>query len=86
VLVFTQPDGQPVEPNGAHCFRGNISPPRPAPYPGFEETLRLYRLSREAGLEITAETARCQWHGERMDHSTAIEAMQFLEQRSGFVT
>ena len=51
----------------------------PAPYPGFEETLRLHLLNREAGVEITADTGRCQWLGESMDYSTAIEAMQFLE-------
>jgi hypothetical protein len=78
---FTRPDGRPVEANGAQCFRGNISPPSQA-YPGFDETLRLYLLNREAKLEITAETARCQWRGEGMDYSQAIEAMQFLGQKA----
>ncbi len=83
VLVFSRPDGGRVEENGARCFRGNNSRPKAAPYPGFEETLRLHLLNREAGLAITAETGRCQWQGERMDYSTAIEAMQFLEQKAG---
>jgi hypothetical protein len=83
VLVFTRPDGRRVEEHGARSFRGNISRPKPAPYPGFEETLRLRLLNREACLEITAETGRCQWHGERMDYSVAIEGRQFLEQKAG---
>jgi hypothetical protein len=74
VFVFTRPDGRRVEENGARSFRGNNSPP--------QETPRLHMLNREAGLTITKETSRCQWLGERMDYSTAIEAMQFLEQRN----
>jgi hypothetical protein len=67
LFVFTRPDGRRVEPNGANCFRGNI--------------LGLYELNREASVAITRETARCQWRGERMDYSHAIESMQFLESR-----
>jgi hypothetical protein len=81
VFVFTRPDGRRVEENGAIRFRGNISRSQPAAYPGCEETLRLHMLNRDAGLKITADTSRCQWLGERMDYSTAIEAMQFLEQK-----
>jgi hypothetical protein len=81
LFVFTRPDGRRVEANGAQCFRGNISQPSQA-YPGFDETLRLYLLNREAKLKITAETGRCQWHGESMDYSQAIEAMQFLEHKA----
>jgi hypothetical protein len=83
VFVFTRPDGRRVEENGAPCFRGNISRPGPEPSSSFEETLRVYLLNREAGLAITPQTSRCQWHGERMDYSTAIEGMQFLEERAG---
>ena len=79
VLVFTRRDGRRVEENGAKCFRGNISTPHATPSPGFEETLRLYLLNRDAGLAITRETGRCQWRGESMDYSQAIEAMQSLE-------
>jgi hypothetical protein len=39
----------------------------------------LRTLNCEAGLVITPRTSQCQWHGENMDYSTAIEAMQFLE-------
>jgi len=35
-----------------------------------------------ANLSITAETSRCQWRGESMDYSQAIEAMQFLESKA----
>jgi hypothetical protein len=44
--------------------------------------VHLPSLSREAGLAITPETAKCQWHGESMDYNTAIEAMQFLEEKN----
>jgi hypothetical protein len=70
VFVFKRPDGRPVERNGVHCFRGNNASPG-APH--------LTSLNREAGLAITASTARCQWQGERMDYSMAIESMQFRE-------
>jgi hypothetical protein len=33
-------------------------------------------------LCITAETSRCQWRGESMDDSQAIEAMQVLERKA----
>ena len=86
VFVFTRPDGRHVEENGAQCFSGNISRPEAEEHRGFEETLRLHVLNREAGLTITPETSRCQWRGERMDYSMAIEGMQFLEQRAGAVS
>ena len=57
-----------MEPNGSYCFRGNIS--------------ALYELNREANLAITSETARCQWRGETMDYSHAIESMQFLDSKA----
>jgi hypothetical protein len=74
VFVFTRPDGRGVEANGAQCFSGNIARRTPEEYLGFEQTLRLHVLNREAGLRITPQTSRCQWRGERMDYSTAIEA------------
>ncbi len=82
LFVFTRPDGRRVRENGAHCFRGNISPPIHSPYRDFDDSLRIYVLNREAGLAITAKTSRCQWHGETMDYSQAIEAMQVLEQNA----
>ena len=45
---------------------------------GFENSLRDYLMRHEPGLSITAETSRCQWRGETMDYSQAIEAMQVL--------
>ena len=75
------PTARRVEANGSQCFRGNISRPNQT-YSGFDETLRLYLLNREAKLKITAETGRCQWRGETMDYSQAIEAMQVLEHKA----
>ena len=37
---------------------------------------------RDPGLAITVETSRCQWHGESMDYSQAIESMQLLESKA----
>jgi hypothetical protein len=79
VFVFTRPDGQRIKENGEQCFRGNVLPPIESTYAGFEESLRLYLLNREAGLSIDAATSRCRWLGETMDYSQAIEAMQCLE-------
>ncbi len=47
----------------------------------FEETLRwtMQRLNPEPETPIDERTARCQWLGERMDYSTAIEGLQFLK-------
>ena len=53
----------------------------PTTYRNFDESLRDYLKKHEPGLSITAETARCQWHGESMDYSHAIESMQFLEHK-----
>jgi hypothetical protein len=39
-------------------------------------------MKHEPGLSINAETSRCQWRGETMDYSQAIEAMQFLEHKA----
>jgi hypothetical protein len=66
------------------CFRGNnaSSPPMgDAGLAQFEETLRsvMQRLNPEPDPPIDAHTARCHWLGERMNYSTAIEGLQFLE-------
>ena len=82
LFVFTRPDGKRVEENGVKCFRGNILPPLHSTYRGFEESLRDYMKTYDPGLSITAETSRCQWRGEGMDYSQAIEAMQFLEHKA----
>ena len=82
LFIFTRPDGRRVEANGAHCFRGNILRPAPSTYRGFEDSLRDYLMKREPDLSITPETSRCQWRGESMDYSQAIEAMQFLEHKA----
>jgi hypothetical protein len=86
LIVFTKPDGTRVPENGTKCFRGNNWTPLPPPYRGFDASLRDYLKTRDPGLSITAETSRCQWDGESMDYSMAIESMQFLEQRAAEVS
>ena len=81
LFIFTRPDGRRVEENGAKCFRGNILTASSSDG-GFENSLRDYLMRHEPGLSITAETSRCQWHGETMDYSQAIEAMQVLERNA----
>jgi hypothetical protein len=82
LLIFTRPDGRRVERNGAQCFSGNISASGDSTDRSFESSLRDYLMKHEPGLSITPETSRCQWRGETMDCSQAIEAMQFLEHRA----
>jgi hypothetical protein len=84
LLIFTRPDGRRVEPNGAQCFRGNMSASSGSGSAcrGADYGLRNYLAKHEPGLSITTETSRCQWRGESMDVSQAIEAMQVLEQRA----
>jgi hypothetical protein len=79
LFVFTRPDGRRI-PEGGDCFRGNMSAVRPdvSVDCSFEETLRVYMLNRDAGLDIDASTSRCRWLGESMDYSQAIEGMMFL--------
>ena len=84
LFIFTRPDGRRVEEErcafvSAETFRRRSQ----STYRGFEDSLRDYLMKHEPGLSITAETSRCRWHGESMDYSQAIEAMQFLEQKAG---
>jgi len=81
LFVFTTPNGKRVEENGVKCFRGNIWPPVHSTC-AFEDSLRDYMKAYDPGLSITAETSRCQWRGESMGYSQAIEAMQFLESKA----
>jgi hypothetical protein len=62
-----------------------LPPLEPSTYRGFEDSLRDYVQRHHPGLAITAETSRCQWHGESMDYSQAIEAMQFLDSKAAEV-
>jgi hypothetical protein len=80
LFVFTRPNRTRIEENGAKCFRGNNSAPVQSAYRGFEHSLLNYLHKHDAKLMITPETSRCQWHGENMDYSQAIEAMYGLEQ------
>jgi hypothetical protein len=70
LCVFTRPDGTRVERNGAQRFSGNVV------------SLQTHLRTLEPELAITADTAKCQWRGETMDYSQAIEAMQFLEHKA----
>ena len=79
LFIFTRPDGTRIEDNGQKCFRGNILPPIQSTYRGFEHSLQDYLTKRDPSLKITPETSRCGWHGESMDYSQAIEAMQVLD-------
>jgi len=81
LFVFTRPDGRRVESNGRQCFRGNILSRTPSGG-AFEDSLRDYLTKHEPALSITAETSRCQWRGESMNYSQAIEAMQVLERKA----
>jgi hypothetical protein len=82
VFVFTRPDGRRVENNGSICFRGNKLRSQPGADTAFEESPHICSLNGAMGLTITPKTAKCQWHGERMDYSMAIESMQFLENKA----
>jgi hypothetical protein len=44
------------------------------------------RLNPDPNVRIDASTSRCKWLGERMDYSSAIEAMQFRELNSTTAT
>ena len=81
-VVAARPSTALVEPNGAQCFRGNFSRSGDSTECGFETSLRDYLTKHEPGLSITSETARCQWRGESMNYSQAIEGMQFLERKA----
>ena len=82
LFVFTRPNGTRIEENGAKCFRGNILSPLHVTHSRFEDCLQTYLTKREPHLSITPETSRCQWHGESMDYSQAVEAMQFLDHKA----
>ncbi len=69
----------------AERFRGIVASAPPlgdAGLEAFEEALRFHmqRLNPDPELKIDAGTSRCQWLGERMDYSMAIEGMQFREE------
>ena len=78
LFSFTRPDGSRLEDYGARRSSWNVSRPVEAPS-GFERSLQSYLREQEPGLAITTATSRCQWRGESMDYSQAIESMQFLE-------
>jgi hypothetical protein len=97
VFVFTRPDGSRIPDCGtapkqgdAGRFRGIVvAEPPPmgdAALEAFEATLRYHCERLNPDLKIDAQTGRCQWLGERMDYSMAIESMQFREEAARATT
>jgi hypothetical protein len=84
-FVFTRPDGTRIEANGRNCFRGNnfagtsagSSIGAGAGGAGVDQrhAPAVFAVNRAAGLAIDWRTARCGWHGERIDYGLAIEAL-----------
>ena len=69
-IEFLHPDGRAMPPAGKaqeDCFRGNN--------PAVPGARRLAAFNAERGLSIDAQTARCGWHGERMDYNIAIDGL-----------
>ena len=59
--VFSLPDGE-IIPRGPDTHsRGNV--------------FAITTKNQKNGLEITPETAIPQWHGEQMDHGTAVDML-----------
>jgi hypothetical protein len=81
----TAPKPAPKESQGGR-FRGIVAAEPPqmgdAGLEVFEAALRSHfeRLNPDPSLKIDAKTSRCQWLGEPMDYSMAIESMQFREE------
>ena len=73
MFVFTRPNGKRIPESGSAM--------RAAPRIDETERFRgiVAQLNPDPNLQIDAKTSRCKWLGERMDYSTAIEAMQFRE-------
>jgi hypothetical protein len=62
---FTDPSGQELPHAGERRFRGNV--------------FSLTRENSRAGVQINADTGKCRWQGEKMDHDLAIMCMLQLE-------
>ncbi|HZF31483.1 MAG TPA: DUF222 domain-containing protein [Gammaproteobacteria bacterium] len=61
-------------------FRGNFSgSPTESDLDPFERSLQSYMRSRNPDLHIDSRTGRCEWLGETMDYSLAIEGLQCLD-------
>jgi hypothetical protein len=75
-------DGRRTSDSSDDCFRRSNAEAPPVGDAGlaqFEESLKAFVQVFAPDLPIDAGTARCKWLGERMDYSTAIEGLQFLE-------
>jgi uncharacterized protein YgfB (UPF0149 family) len=60
-VVFTMPDGKVIPQGPAKRSRGNV--------------FAIMSGNQKKGLKITPGTAIPRWHGERMDHDTAVELL-----------
>ena len=60
-VVFSMPDGEVIPRAGERRSRGNV--------------FAILSGNQKNGLRITPETSIPRWHGERMDHSTAVEML-----------
>jgi hypothetical protein len=60
-VVFTMPNGEIIPQAPEKRSRGNV--------------FAIMSTNRRNGLEITPETPIPQWHGEKMDHATAVEML-----------
>jgi len=60
-VVFSLPDGSIIPPEPDTRFRGNV--------------VSITSMNRKNGLNITPNTTIPKWHGEQMDHGTAVDML-----------
>jgi hypothetical protein len=60
-VVFSMPDGKVIPQAAEKRSRGNV--------------FAIMSTNRRNGLEIAPQTPIPRWHGERMDHDTAVEML-----------
>jgi len=65
VAEFSLPDGKIIPQGPDSCSRGNV--------------IAIKSRNRKNGLEITPNTSIPQWHGEKMDHGTAVDMLLWCE-------
>ena len=60
-VVFSLPDGKSIPHGPDTRFNGNV--------------VSIKSMNRKRGLNITPETSIPEWHGEQMDHGTAVDML-----------
>ena len=60
-VVFSLPDGKIIPQGPEPRFRGNV--------------VSIKSMNQKKGLNITAGTSIPDWHGEQMDHGTAVDML-----------